>query len=121
MSKNLVIVESPGKVKTIKSFLGDDFKVMSSQGHIRDIEPIGKNSLGIDIENGYTPNYVIDANKERLVEELRREVAKSDVVWLASDEDREGEAISWHLSSRQSRRAMCWTESPIRGILTIIW
>ena len=97
MSKNLVIVESPGKVKTIKSFLGDDFKVMSSQGHIRDIEPIGKNSLGIDIENGYTPNYVIDANKERLVEELRREVAKSDVVWLASDEDREGEAISWHL------------------------
>jgi len=97
MSKNLVIVESPGKVKTIKSFLGDDFKVMSSQGHIRDIEPIGKNSLGIDIEHGYTPNYVIDANKEHLVEELRREVAKSEVVWLASDEDREGEAIAWHL------------------------
>ena len=97
MSKNLVIVESPGKVKTIKSFLGDDFKVMSSQGHICDIEPIGKNSLGIDMEHGYTPNYVIDSNKERLVEELRREVAKSDVVWLASDEDREGEAIAWHL------------------------
>ncbi|MBO7457034.1 MAG: type I DNA topoisomerase [Paludibacteraceae bacterium] len=97
MSKNLVIVESPGKVKTIKSFLGDDFKVMSSQGHIRDIEPVGKNSLGIDIEHGYEPNYVIDSDKERLVEELRREVAKSDVVWLASDEDREGEAIAWHL------------------------
>ena len=97
MSKNLVIVESPGKVKTIKSFLGDDFKVMSSQGHIRDIEPLGKNSLGIDIEHGYTPNYVIDPNKEHLVEELRREVAKSEVVWLASDEDREGEAIAWHL------------------------
>ena len=97
MSKNLVIVESPGKVKTIKSFLGDDFKVMSSQGHIRDIEPKGKNSLGIDLEHGYEPNYVIDANKERLVEELRKEVAKSDVVWLASDEDREGEAIAWHL------------------------
>ena len=97
MSKNLVIVESPGKVKTIKSFLGDEFKVMSSQGHIRDIEPKGKNSLGIDIEHGYEPNYVIDANKERLVEELRREVAKSEVVWLASDEDREGEAIAWHL------------------------
>ncbi len=97
MSKNLVIVESPGKVKTIKSFLGDDFKVMSSQGHIRDIEPLGKNSLGIDIEHGYAPNYVIDANKEHLVEELRREVAKSEVVWLASDEDREGEAIAWHL------------------------
>ena len=70
---------------------------MSSQGHIRDIEPKGKNSLGIDLEHGYEPNYVIDANKERLVEELRREVAKSDVVWLASDEDREGEAIAWHL------------------------
>ena len=97
MSKNLVIVESPGKVKTIKSFLGDDFRVMSSQGHIRDIEPKGKNSLGIDLEHGYEPNYVIDSNKERLVEELRREVAKSDVVWLASDEDREGEAIAWHL------------------------
>ena len=97
MSKNLVIVESPGKVKTIKSFLGDDFRVMSSQGHIRDIEAKGKNSLGIDIEHGYEPNYVIDSNKERLVEELRREVAKSDVVWLASDEDREGEAIAWHL------------------------
>lgn len=97
MSKNLVIVESPGKVKTIKSFLGEDFKVMSSQGHIRDIEPLGKNSLGIDIEHGYAPNYVIDSNKERLVEELRREVGKSDIVWLASDEDREGEAIAWHL------------------------
>ena len=97
MSKNLVIVESPGKVKTIKSILGDGFQVMSSQGHIRDIEPKGKNSLGIDIEHGYEPNYVIDSNKERLVEELRREVAKSDVVWLASDEDREGEAIAWHL------------------------
>ena len=70
---------------------------MSSQGHIRDIEPLGKNSLGIDIEHGYAPNYVIDSNKERLVEELRREVGKSDIVWLASDEDREGEAIAWHL------------------------
>ena len=97
MSRNLVIVESPGKVKTIKSILGDGFQVMSSQGHIRDIEPKGKNSLGIDLENGYEPNYVIESNKERLVEELRREVAKSDIVWLASDEDREGEAIAWHL------------------------
>ena len=97
MSKNLVIVESPGKVKTIKSFLGDDFRVMSSQGHIRDIEPLGKNSLGIDLEHDYTPNYVIESNKEHLVDELRKEVAKSDVVWLASDEDREGEAIAWHL------------------------
>ena len=97
MSKNLVIVESPAKAKTIENFLGSDFHVMSSQGHIRDIEAIGKNSMGIDFDNGYTPNYTIDANKTQLVEQLQREVKKSDTVWLASDEDREGEAIAWHL------------------------
>jgi len=97
MSKNLVIVESPAKAKTIEKFLGSDFHVLSSQGHIRDIEPIGKNSMGIDFEHGYTPNYVIDATKQHLVEQLHREVGKADTVWLASDEDREGEAIAWHL------------------------
>ena len=97
MSKNLVIVESPAKAKTIEKFLGSDFHVLSSQGHIRDIEPIGKNSMGIDFAHGYAPNYVIDDNKQHLVEQLRREVSKSDTVWLASDEDREGEAIAWHL------------------------
>ena len=94
MSKNLVIVESPAKAKTIEKFLGSDFHVLSSQGHIRDIEPIGKNSMGIDFEHGYTPNYVIDATKQHLVEQLHREVGKADTVWLASDEDREGEAIA---------------------------
>ena len=97
MSKNLVIVESPAKAKTIEKFLGSDFHVLSSQGHIRDIEPIGKNSMGIDFEHGYSPNYVIDATKQHLVEQLHREVGKVDTVWLASDEDREGEAIAWHL------------------------
>ncbi|MBQ7632425.1 MAG: type I DNA topoisomerase [Paludibacteraceae bacterium] len=97
MSKNLVIVESPAKAKTIEKFLGTDFHVLSSQGHIRDIEPLGKNSMGIDFEHGYTPNYVIDATKQHLVEQLQREVGKADTVWLASDEDREGEAIAWHL------------------------
>ena len=97
MSKNLVIVESPAKAKTIEKFLGSDFHVLSSQGHIRDIEPIGKNSMGIDFEHGYSPNYVIDATKQHLVEQLHREVGKADTVWLASDEDREGEAIAWHL------------------------
>ena len=97
MSKNLVIVESPAKAKTIEKFLGTDFHVLSSQGHIRDIEPLGKNSMGIDFEHGYTPNYVVDSHKEHLVEQLQKEVRKADTVWLASDEDREGEAIAWHL------------------------
>ena len=97
MSKNLVIVESPAKAKTIEKFLGTDYHVLSSQGHIRDIEPLGKNSMGIDFEHGYAPNYVIDAHKEHLLDQLQREVKKADTVWLASDEDREGEAIAWHL------------------------
>ena len=97
MSKNLVIVESPAKAKTIEKFLGSDYHVLSSQGHIRDIEPLGKNSMGIDFENGYQPHYVIDAHKEHLLDQLTKEVKKADTVWLASDEDREGEAIAWHL------------------------
>ena len=97
MSKNLVIVESPAKAKTIEKFLGSDYHVLSSQGHIRDIEPLGKNSMGIDFEHGYQPHYVIDAHKEHLLEQLQKEVKKADTVWLASDEDREGEAIAWHL------------------------
>ena len=97
MSKNLVIVESPAKAKTIEKFLGKDFRVLSSQGHIRDIEAIGKNSMGIDFQNGYAPNYVIDKQKEHLVQSLTTEANKADKVWLASDEDREGEAIAWHL------------------------
>ena len=97
MSKNLVIVESPAKAKTIEKFLGKDFRVLSSQGHIRDIEAIGKNSMGIDFQNGYAPNYVIDKQKEHLVQALAVESRKADKVWLASDEDREGEAIAWHL------------------------
>ncbi len=92
-----MIVESPSKGKTIAKYLGKDFQLMSSQGHIRDIEGIGKNSLGIDISNGYTPNYVIDKDKEQLVAALRKETLKADKVWLASDPDREGEAIAWHI------------------------
>lgn len=97
MSQNLVIVESPTKAKTIEKFLGKNYTVLSSQGHIRDIEGIGKNSMGIDFENQYRPNYVIDAQKHQLLNTLRQEVKKADTVWLASDEDREGEAIAWHL------------------------
>ena len=97
MSKNLVIVESPAKAKTIEKFLGKEFHVLSSQGHIRDIEGVGKNNIGIDFDNNYTPNYVIDSTKTALIEQLKSEVKKADTIWLASDEDREGEAIAWHL------------------------
>ncbi len=100
MSKNLVIVESPSKAKTIERFLGNDYKIMSSRGHVRDIEAIKgyHDSMGIDIEHGYTPNYVIEPDKVKLVAELRSEAKKAESVWLASDEDREGEAIAWHLT-----------------------
>lgn len=97
MSKNLVIVESPHKAKTIEKFLGKDYHVLSSQGHIRDIEGIGKHNIGIDFANHYAPNYVLESSKLHLIDTLRKEAAKADTVWLASDEDREGEAIAWHL------------------------
>ena len=97
MSKNLMIVESPHKGETIAKYLDNSFKVMSSQGHIRDIEGVGKNSIGIDFKNQYTPNYAIEANKTQLVQSLRDAAAKADMVWLACDPDREGEAIAWHL------------------------
>lgn len=94
MSKNLVIVESPAKAKTIEKFLGKDFKVRSSYGHIRDLK---KKDFSIDIEHDYAPMYEIPADKKDLVAQLKDEASKADIVWLASDEDREGEAIAWHL------------------------
>lgn len=92
--KNLVIVESPAKAKTIGKFLGDDYKVLSSYGHIRDLKP---SSFSVDIEHHFAPIYEIPADKQRIVSELRKAAKASDIVWLASDEDREGEAIAWHL------------------------
>ena len=94
MLKNLVIVESPAKAKTIEKFLGKDYKVMSSYGHIRDLR---KKNFSIDIENGFQPIYEIPDDKKQLVSELKKAAAEAETVWLASDEDREGEAIAWHL------------------------
>jgi DNA topoisomerase I len=94
MSKNLVIVESPAKAKTIEGFLGKDFTVRSSFGHVRDLV---KKGYGIDVENNFTPTYEVQPDKERVIAELRKLSKGADMVWLASDEDREGEAISWHL------------------------
>ena len=108
--KNLVIVESPGKIKKLQEALGNDFVVKASIGHIRDLD---ENGLSIDINNGFKPNYVVPADKKKVVADLKKEAQKASMVWLASDADREGEAISWHLfetlglSSENTKRIVC--------------
>ncbi len=96
MTKNLVIVESPAKAKTIEGFLGKDFVVKSCFGHVMDL---AKKNLGVDIENGFLPQYIISPEKKKVVAELKKKAADAETIWLASDEDREGEAIAWHLVS----------------------
>ena len=93
--KNLVIVESPGKVKTIQKYLGKEYLVKASIGHIRDLQ---EKKLSVDVEHGFRPEYVVPADKKKVVAELKKLSSAAETVWLASDEDREGEAISWHLS-----------------------
>jgi DNA topoisomerase I len=95
MAKNLLIVESPAKAKTIEKILGSDFEVKSCYGHIRDLQ---KNDMGVDIANNFMPNYIVPDEKEKVVRELKSLAKRSNEVWLASDEDREGESISWHLA-----------------------
>lgn len=92
--KNLVIVESPAKAKTIEKFLGKDFKVMSSYGHIRDLK---KKGMSVEVDSDFSPLYEIPTEKKELVKQLKAAAKDADTVWLASDEDREGEAIAWHL------------------------
>ena len=94
MSKNLVIVESPAKAKTIQKYLGKDFEVKSSFGHIRDLP---KKGMGIDLQT-FTPDYEVSSDKKKIVSELKEAAKKAETIWLASDEDREGEAIAWHLA-----------------------
>ena len=94
MAKNLLIVESPAKAKTIEGYLGKDFTVKSSYGHIRDLV---KSEDAIDIANNFAQKYEVPADKKQVVTELKKLAKEADIVWLASDEDREGEAISWHL------------------------
>jgi len=95
--KKLVIVESPAKSKTINGYLGSDYKVVSSMGHIRDLATSGKYGLGVDTENDFAPNYIPLPKKKKLISELKKDVKDSDLIYLATDPDREGEAISWHL------------------------
>ncbi len=94
MSKYLVIVESPAKAKTIKKYLGTNYEVIASMGHVRDLP---KSQMGIDVEHDYEPKYITIRGKGDLLQTLRKAVKKSDKVYLATDPDREGEAISWHL------------------------
>ena len=124
MPKYLVIVESPAKVKTIKKFLGANYEVAASNGHVRDLP---KSSLGIDVENDYEPKYITIRGKGDVLANLRKLVKKSDKIYLATDPDREGEAISWHLAqalkiedkdrlrSRQQRRAISYFPRSIRS------
>ena len=94
MAKYLVIVESPTKVKTVGKFLGSNYKVMASQGHVRDLP---KSSLGVDVEGDFEPHYITIRGKGDILAALRKEVKKAEKIYLATDPDREGEAISWHL------------------------
>ena len=94
MAKNLVIVESPAKAKTIEGYLGKDFKVSSSMGHVRDLP---KGGGAIDVENNYEPTYEVSPDKKDVIAKLKKMAEEAEMVYLASDEDREGEAISWHL------------------------
>ena len=94
---NLVIVESPSKTKTIAKYLGPKYKVVSSKGHIRDLATTGKYGLGIDVEDDFKPNYTVIKGKSSVIKELKKDASNSDTIYLATDPDREGEAISWHI------------------------
>ena len=97
MGKKLVIVESPTKVKSIGKYLGSDYVVSSSKGHIRDLSTKGKYGFGVDIEDNFKPNYTTIKGKKKVIDELKKEAKKADKIYLATDLDREGEAIAWHL------------------------
>ena len=120
--KNLVIVESPGKIKKIQSALGSDFIVKASIGHIRDLDESG---LSIDIENGFRPEYVVPADKKKVVADLKKSAKEASAIWLASDADREGEAISWHLYetlelSKENTKRIVFQEITKNAILNAI-
>src|SRR5690606_38355148 len=122
MAKNLVIVESPAKAKTIEGYLGKDFKVASSMGHVRDLP---KGGDAIDIENDYEPTYQVSPEKKDVISQLKKLAADAEVVYLASDDDREGEAISWHLKAvldlnDAKTRRIVFTEITKKAILNAL-
>ena len=97
MAKNIVIVESPSKSRTIGKYLGKDYKVVASQGHIRDLATTGRYGLGVDVENNFETSYIPIPGKKKIISDLKKEVKDADMIYLAADPDREGEAIAWHL------------------------
>ncbi len=109
MPKNLVIVESPAKAKTIEGYLGSDFLVKSSYGHVRDLQ---KGNNAIDVENNFAPTYIVSDDKKQVVAELKKLAKAAEIIWLATDDDREGEAISWHL-----KEALGLKDSEIKRIV----
>ena len=122
MAKNLVIVESPAKAKTIEGYLGKDYKVSSSMGHIRDLR---KGNAAIDVENNFEPTYEVSAEKKDVISNLKKLSEDAEMVYLASDEDREGEAISWHLKevlnlNDAKTRRIVFTEITKKAILNAI-
>ncbi|HEY3430071.1 MAG TPA: toprim domain-containing protein, partial [Cyclobacteriaceae bacterium] len=122
MAKNLVIVESPAKAKTIEGYLGKDFKVSSSMGHVRDLP---KGGGAIDIENNYEPTYEVSPDKKEVIAKLKKMAEDAEMVYLASDEDREGEAISWHLKevldlNDKKTRRIVFTEITKKAILNAL-
>ena len=103
MTKNLVVVESPAKARTIERYLGPDYKVLASYGHVRDLpENPGKNKLGVDVEHDFKPEYVISEDRKKQVAAITKEAKRADAVYLATDLDREGEAIAWHVAEAAS-------------------
>jgi DNA topoisomerase-1 len=99
MPKHLVIVESPAKARTIERYLGDDYRVLASYGHVRDLpDNPGKGKFGVDVEHGFTPEYVVSEDRRKQVDAIEKAAKSADVVYLATDLDREGEAIAWHVT-----------------------
>src|SRR5262245_14826442 len=122
MPKNLVIVESPAKARTIERYLGDDYRVLASFGHVRDLpENPGKGKFGVDVEHGFEPEYVVSEDRRRQVDEISKAARNADLVWLATDLDREGEAIAWHVTEaakvpREKTRRVTFSEITERAI-----
>src|SRR4029079_3371928 len=112
MSKNLVIVESPAKARTIERYLGSDYRVLASYGHVRDLpENPGKGKFGVDVEHGFAPEYVISEDRRKQVDAIAKAAKAADTVYLATDLDREGEAIAWHVTDAANR-----AEAKTRGV-----
>src|SRR2546423_6461888 len=123
MAKHLVIVEAPAKARTIERYLGDDYRVLASYGHVRDLpENPGKGKFGVDVDHDFAPEYVISDDRRKYVDAIAREVKRSDIVYLATDLDREGEAIAWHVAEaagvpRDKTRRVTFNEITDRSFL----